>query len=61
VEDDATKPVYYESRVVNLGLKPEILQQIDDAYDLLALQADEKDVEKSKRDLANYGGDYRRT
>jgi type I restriction enzyme R subunit len=53
VEDGATKPVYYESRVINLGLKEEILKKIDEAYELLALNADEKDIEKSKKELGN--------
>ncbi|MDR0909814.1 MAG: type I restriction endonuclease subunit R [Spirochaetaceae bacterium] len=53
VEDGATKPVFYESRVINLGLKPEILQKIDETYELLALDADEKDIERSKRELGN--------
>ena len=53
VEDGATKPVYYESRVINLGLKEDILQKIDQTYELLAQNADEKDIEKSKKELAN--------
>jgi type I restriction enzyme R subunit len=53
VEDGATKPVYYESRVVNLGLKEDILKQIDTTYELLAQNADEKDIEKSKKELGN--------
>ncbi|MFP3090038.1 type I restriction endonuclease subunit R [Treponema sp. TIM-1] len=53
VEDGATKPVYYESRVINLGLKEEILKKIDETYEQLALNADEKDIEKSKRELGN--------
>ena len=53
VEDGATKPVYYESRVINLGLKEEVLRKIDETYELLAQNADEKDIEKSKRELGN--------
>ena len=51
VEDGATRPVYYESRVMNLGLKEDVLQQIDTAYELLALNADEQDIERSKKEL----------
>lgn len=53
VEDGATRPVYYESRVMNLGLNEDVLRQIDTTYDLLSLNADEKDIERSKKELAN--------
>lgn len=51
VEDGATRPVYYESRVINLGLKEDVLRQIDATYELLALNADERDIERSKKEL----------
>lgn len=51
VEDGATRPVYYESRVIKLHLKPEVLKLIDDEYDLMAHNADLEVVEKSKREL----------
>ena len=51
VEDGATRPVYYESRVIKLNLDQEILDNIDAEYDLMALNADEEVVEKSKREL----------
>jgi type I restriction enzyme R subunit len=51
VEDGATRPVYYESRVIKLHLKPEILSLIDAEYDLMAHNADPEVIEKSKRDL----------
>jgi len=51
VDDGATRPVYYESRVMNLGLKEDVLKQIDAAYELLALNADEQDIERSKKEL----------
>ena len=51
VEDGATRPVYYESRVVKLKLDDKVLKQIDDEYDLLAGNADPEVIEKSKRDL----------
>lgn len=52
VEDGATKPVYYENRVINLGLKEDILNEIDRKYDELSDDADEYDIERSKRDLS---------
>lgn len=51
VEDGATRPVYYESRVIKLNLDQEILDKIDSEYDLMALNADNEVVEKSKREL----------
>lgn len=51
VEDGATRPVYYESRVIKLNLDQEILDKIDAEYDLMALNADNEVVEKSKREL----------
>ncbi len=51
VEDGATRPVYYESRVVQLKLDHATLSIIDQEYDLMALQADQQVIEKSKRDL----------
>lgn len=52
VEDGATRPVYYESRVVKLQLDPATLALIDKEYDLMALNADEEVVEQSKRELS---------
>lgn len=51
VEDGATRPVYYESRVVKLKLDDKVLKQIDDEYDLLTGNADPEVIEKSKREL----------
>lgn len=51
VEDGATRPVYYESRVVKLQLDDNILAQIDAEYDVLSANADEEVIAKSKRDL----------
>ena len=51
VEDGATRPVYYESRVVKLNLDEETLKLIDDEYDLMASKADEVVIEKSKKKL----------
>lgn len=52
VEDGATRPVYYESRVVKLQLDPATLALIDKEYDLMAQNADEEVVEQSKRELS---------
>lgn len=51
VEDGATRPVYYESRVIKLNLDEEILKMIDDEYDMMAQNTDEHTIEKSKREL----------
>jgi len=51
VEDGATRPVYYESRVIKLKLESEILELIDSEYDLMAEQADEGVIEQSKQQL----------
>ena len=51
VEDGATRPVYYESRVIKLHLKPEVLRLIDAEYDLMAYNADPEVIEKSKKQL----------
>ena len=51
VEDGATRPVYYESRVVKLQLDESTLKLIDAEYDIMAMNADAAVVEKSKRQL----------
>lgn len=51
VEDGATRPVYYESRVLKLNLDKEVLELIDAEYDLMAQNADEEVIAKSKKDL----------
>lgn len=52
VEDGATRPVYYESRVIKLKLDDETIKKIDDEYDLMAQNADAEVIEQSKRKLA---------
>ena len=52
VEDGATRPVYYESRVINLVLNREVLQQVDAEYGLIAEKAEPYMVEKSKKELS---------
>lgn len=51
VEDGATRPVYYESRVIKLKFDEVTLRLIDQEYDLMANQADPAVIEKSKREL----------
>ncbi|SFQ38116.1 type I restriction enzyme, R subunit [Lachnospiraceae bacterium XBB1006] len=51
VEDGATRPVYYESRVIKLNLDQKTLQLIDTEYDIMANNADPDVIEKSKREL----------
>lgn len=51
VQDQSTKPVYYESRVVALNLDESTLSALDVAYNEFAEEADEASIEKSKRDL----------
>lgn len=51
VEDGATRPVYYESRVIRLNLDQATLRLIDAEYDLMSLNADSKVIEKSKHEL----------
>ena len=51
VEDGATRPVYYESRVIKLHLDEATLKRIDAEYDLMANNADPEVIEKSKHEL----------
>lgn len=51
VEDGATKPVYYESRVIHLKLDENILKLIDTEYDIMAQNTDPYIIEKSKKEL----------
>ncbi|WP_294408508.1 type I restriction endonuclease subunit R [uncultured Ruminococcus sp.] len=51
VEDGATRPVYYESRVVKLKLDEKTLELIDQEYDIMANNADPEVIEKSKKEL----------
>ena len=51
VEDGATRPVYYESRVIKLKLDEATLKLIDNEYDIMAQNADSEVIEKSKHKL----------
>ena len=51
VEDGATRPVYYESRVIKLKLDEPTLRLIDAEYEIMSNNADPDVIEKSKREL----------
>ncbi len=51
VADGATRPVYYESRVIRLNLDEETLRLIDAEYDIMAENADPDVVAQSKKQL----------
>lgn len=51
VEDGATRPVYYESRVIKLKLDEPTLRLIDTEYDIMANNVDSDIIEKSKHEL----------
>ena len=52
VEDGATRPVYYESRVIKLKFDEATLALIDQEYDLMANHADPEVIQQSKRELS---------
>ena len=51
VADKATKPIFYENRVIKLSLDDEVLTQIDDEYEIIRQDAEEYHIEKSKKQL----------
>ncbi len=54
VNDGATRPVYYESRVIKLKLNDEVLAQIDAEYDRLREEgASETDLEENKKEMSH--------
>ena len=54
VKDGATRPVYYESRVIKLKLNDEVLAQIDAEYDRLREEgASETDLEENKKVMSH--------
>ncbi len=52
VEDKATRPVYYESRVIKLNLDKKTLALIDQEYDIMANNAEPDVIERSKKELS---------
>ena len=53
VEDGATRPVYYESRVIHLKLDENTLKLIDATYEVLEQQADEETINKIPHFMGN--------
>ena len=57
VADGATRPVYYESRVINLNLDEEALKQLDDAFDELADEgATPEQINKARQEHSGIKG-----
>ena len=52
VEDGATVPISYESRIAEISLDETILELIDEKYWELRQQAEEYNIERSKRELS---------
>ena len=52
VEDGATRPVYYESRVIHLKLDDDVLRMIDEEYEVMSEAASSYVIEKSKKELS---------
>ena len=48
VEDGATRPVYYESRVIKLHLDPEVLKRIDEEYVIINENFEEEEFSIEK-------------
>lgn len=53
VEDNATRPVYYESRVVALKLDKGVLAKVDAEYERLTEEANAETIDASKKGFAN--------
>ncbi len=55
IEDGATVPLYYEGRMAKVGLNSDILQQIDEYYDLLERKdlADVDQIKQSKTKMTS--------
>ena len=57
VADGATRPIYYESRVINLNLDENALKQLDDAFDELAEEgATEEQINKTRQEHSGIKG-----
>ena len=56
VEDEATRPVYYESRVVALHLDKDVLEQLDREYKEFAEETSDAAAERSKHAMAGLEG-----
>ena len=57
VADGATRPVYYESRVINLNLDEDALMQLDDAFDEMAFEGvSEEQINKTRHEHSGMKG-----
>ena len=57
VADGATRPVYYESRVINLHLDEDALMQLDDAFDEMAFEGvAEEQINKARHEHSGIKG-----
>jgi len=52
VEDKATRPVYYESRVIKLKLDQDVMRLLDAEYEIMAMNAEASAIAKSKKELS---------
>lgn len=53
VEDGATKPIFYESRVMKLKLNQDVLNKIDKEYESMATIAEPYHIARSQKELGN--------
>ena len=53
VEDGATKPIFYESRVMKLKLNQDVLNKIDKEYEKMAAIAEPYHIARSQKELGN--------
>lgn len=51
VEDGATKPIFYESRVIKLKLDQTVLDKIDNEYEIMAIDSEPHHIARSKKEL----------
>ncbi len=57
VADGATRPVYYESRVISLDLDEDALMQLDDAFDEMAFEGvSEEQINKTRHEHSGIKG-----
>ena len=57
VADGATRPVYYESRVMNLHLNEEVLHQLDEEFDRLAEEgASKEQIQRARQEHSGIEG-----
>jgi hypothetical protein len=59
VEDGATRPVYYESRVIHLKLNESMMREIDAEYDLMAQNAEPYATRKKQNGIERQRGEIK--